>query len=283
MKLARKAGLINTKKITISYTGKMTQEDVVMADGKYRLLTLTSSGTLTLSAPTMIEACIVGGGAGGQAGSYSQSGGGAGAYMKNVSFARSTGGKAVIGAGGAGNSYNRRGGSSSFIGESVDAVSDRNGGTGGGGNANFDDDSGTLVMGTPGTGDGESKYPFGDENFFSGKPHCAGGGGGGGDFTTSSATAVRGSGGDGGTNGGNGNSGSSGSVHGGAGGVYGGGAGGQGGERSGSDATFYGGGGGAGGQSYDGSTGRYSTGGNGSGYQGVVYVRILTGNLAPLK
>ena len=273
MKLARKAGLINTKKITISYTGKMTQEDVVMADGKYRLLTLTSSGTLTLSAPTMIEACIVGSGANGttSGGHGTTAGGGAGGHMKNVSFARSTGGKAVIAAGG--------GGSSSFIGESVDSVSGSSGGTGGGGNADYDKTNDAVTFTDPGTGDGESKYPFGDENYFSGKPHCAGGGGGG--FETSSGVLISGSGGAGGTNGGSGGSGSASGSSGGTGGVYGGGTGGQAG-WNGSDATFYGGGGGAGGTTYDRFGGNYSLDSNGSGYQGVVYVRILTGNLAPL-
>ena len=228
--------------------GSCTFQDygvVQMNDGDYRLLAITSSGNLVPAEPVNIEVCVVGGGAIGI--QYGTHFGGAGGYLKNQIVEAFEGGEVVVGA---------AQGISSINNVSVNSVSGRNGGTGGGGTGI---DSG-------GSGDGLSKYPFGDDSYelWSGKPHCAGGGGGG-----VSKDYARFYGGYGGTNGGNGGSPSSGSYSGGYGGTYGGGAGGEGFTGgTGSNASYYGSGGGGGGAS--GSL-QFAAG---VGYQGIVYVRI---------
>lgn len=222
---------------------------VTMGDGNdYRLLAITQSGNLVLSDPVNIEVCVVGGGANGI--QWGMRFGGAGAYMKNQVIEAFEGGEVVVGA---------AQGTSSIGGVSVAAVSGKSGGTGGGG----------TEINSGGTGDGLSKYPFGDRNYelWSGKPHCAGGGGGG---VSNDYGSFRG--GYGGTDGGNGGSPASGSDYGGIGGTYGGGNGGRGSAGSwqvGSNATYYGSG--AGGAGDNGSTPPAAAG---SGYQGIVYVRI---------
>lgn len=219
---------------------------VTMSDGNaYRLVAITGSGNIVLSSAVNCEVCVVGGGANGI--QYGRHFGGAGGYLKNQIVEAFEGGEVVVGA---------AQGISSINNVSVNSVSGQNGGTGGGG----------TEINSGGSGDGLSKYPFGDDSYelWSGKPHCAGGGGGGvsndyGDFY----------GGYGGTNGGNGGSPGSGSDSGGIGGTYGGGAGGRGfPDGTGSNASYYGSGGGGGG-AY-GSTQLAA----GAGYQGIVYIRI---------
>ena len=238
---------IDVAALSITYTGTHTDYGMVtMSDGaRYRLLAFTSSGTLSIEQPVNCEVCVVGSGANGSVGRGGASGdGGAGAYLKNQSVSAYGGGSVVVGAGQ---------GVSSIADVSVNAVSGRNGGTGAGG-------------ATAGTGDGISKYPFGDTGYslWAGKPHCAGGGQG-----AAQRGAVGFYGGDGGTNGGNGYPSGSNQVSnpsGGAGGSYGGGVGGA--ASRGGNATYYGSGAGGGGYSYpDGFKG-------GSGYQGIVYIRI---------
>ena len=220
---------------------------VTMSDGNdYRLVAITGSGNIVFSAAVNCEVCVVGGGANGNRGV-----GGAGGYLKNQAIADYSGGAVVVSA---------AQGASSIGGVSVNAVSGESGGTGGGGHND--------VWG-PGSGDGKSKYPFGDDSYelWAGKPHCAGGAGGG----YFSATSRDYAGGNGGTDGGSGRGATEGSPNGGTGGVYGGGNGGIGssyGQNSGSNATYYGSGGG--GYGY----GNGITGSNGSGYQGIVYARI---------
>lgn len=236
--------------------GSCTFQDygvVEMHDGDYRLLAITNSGNLVPAQPVNIEVCVVGGGANGKNGVWASNYGGAGAYMKNQAIEAFEGGEVVVGA---------AQGASSIAGVSVMGVSGINGGSGGGG---YKDHNG-------GTGDGLSKYPFGDNSYelWKGKPHCAGGGG--------SAISVKadendypdgawylyigGNGGSNGSNGGNAKYDSLSSYQyadGGSGGLYGGGRGypvGTGPKAS--DATYYGSGGGS---------SRY-------GYQGIVYVRI---------
>ena len=219
---------------------------VTMSDGNdYRLLAITQSGNLVLSDAVTCEVCVVGGGANGTQ-HYAQNFGGGGAYLKNQIINDFIGSEVIVGA---------AQGISSIGGVSVNAVSGKNGGTGGGG----------VRINSGGTGDGLSKYPFGDDSYelWADKPHCAGGGGGGsvndGDFK----------GGVGGTNGSDGGMPTPDSRDGGAGGIYGGGAGGRGfpGSSAG-NATYYGSGGGGG--------GAYGTNAlaAGSGYQGIIYVRI---------
>lgn len=244
--------------------GSCTFQDygvVEMHDGDYRLLAITSSGNLVPAEPVNIEVCVVGGGSNGQliVNEFNRpSLGGAGAYMKNQVIEAFDGGTVVVGA---------AKGASSIGDVNVSAVSGQNGGTGGGGHGHF------YKQG--GTGDGLSKYPFGDHNYelWSGKPHCAGGGGGG--FYNPNDGNYKG--GNGGTNGSSGSNATGGSVidddSPGIGGSYGGGKGGDARYDSGANggnATYYGSGGG--GQGY--GNGYYSSGTDGSGYQGIVYVRI---------
>ena len=243
--------------LSITYTGAYTDYGMVtMSDGaRYRLLAFTSSGTLSIEQPVNCEVCIVGGGAdGANAAKYGGGGdGGAGAYLKNQSVSAYNGGSVVVGA---------RQGVSSIADVSVNAVSGKNGGTG----------AGSYNVGT---GDGLSKYPFGDTGYslWAGKPHCAGGGQG-----AEENDGYGYHGGAGGTNGGNGyqqgvyeetnpRGGAGGSYGGGVGGIYGGGV------LKGGNATYYGSGGGGGGHYRDGD-GLLTLHDGGSGYQGIVYMRI---------
>ena len=259
----------------ITYTGTMTDQIVLMSNVAYRLLTLTSSGTLTLSKSRKGDVWMVSGGAG--ATYY----GGGGGYTKQVNGVTLTGSMAaVVGAGGLYVADNGPG-KSTFLGNTTNAPSTswpQNGGSGGGGRRG---DVG-------GSGDGISKYPFGDAAgaklkssgaIVSGtdKPHCGGGGGGGvGDHERD----VFYTGGAGGTNGGNGGTitNSSSSESGGAGGDYGGGEGGTGVNDNnyihGKAATFYGSGGGGGGYWNNSKGTRDLRGNGGDGYQGIIYVRI---------
>lgn len=244
---------IDVSALSITYTGSHTDYGMVtMSDGaRYRLLAFTSSGTLSIEQPVNCEVCVVGGGANGLSGAsggVNTCAGGAGSYMKNQVIEAFDGGEVVVGA---------AQGASSIGGVSVNAVSGKSGGTGGGG----------AYINSGGTGDGLSKYPFGDLNYelWSGKPHCAGGGGGGYDNDGQFG------GGRGGSNGSNGDSYVSGTPYQGAGGLYGGGNGGSSQwnlDHSGVSGSYYGSAGGGG--------GRYnnSMGNGGPGYQGIVYMRI---------
>ena len=161
---------------------------------------------------------------------------------------------------------------------SVTAVSGKHGGTGGG--------AGSTTYNSPGTGDGLSKYPFGDTGFslWSGKPHCAGGGAGGDHEYRYDADdeqyKVCYDGGNGGTNGSSGGKGARRNYvigpggDSGSGGTYGGGHGGHDGDAStpgsGANATYYGSGGGG----YGGGNPLMGDATVGSGYQGIVYMRI---------
>ena len=249
MMMAALGSGIDVAALSITYTGTHTDYGMVtMSDGaRYRLLAFTSSGTLSIEQPVNCEVCVVGGGANGRAGK-----GGAGAYLKNQSVSAYNGGSVVVGA---------RQGVSSIADVSVNKVSGQNGGTGGGGYDN----------GNGGTGDGLSKYPFGDVTYtlWASKPHCAGGGGGVISHKQGDRSYDYYTGGNGGTNGGNGNKSTyytnSGPTYSGTpagtGGTYGGGSGGAS-RRDGSKATYYG------------SAGGGSASTQGSGYQGIVYIRI---------
>lgn len=244
---------IDVSALSITYTGAHTDYGMVtMSDGaRYRLLAFTASGTLSIEQPVNCEVCVVGGGANGTKATRSGGGdGGAGAYLKNQSVSAYNGGSVVVGA---------RQGASSIADVSVNAVSGRNGGTGAGGSL-------------AGTGDGISKYPFGDTSYslWAGKPHCAGGGQGVYEYKTGTHSTQGYSGGNGGTNGSNGYPQGSNQVSnpsGGAGGSYGGGAG------NGGNATYYGSGAG-GGRYYENADGDVTLSNGGSGYQGIVYMRI---------
>jgi hypothetical protein len=242
------AGSLDIASLAITYTGTYTDYGVVtMTDGDYRLLAMTGSGTLTIAKPVNCEVCVVGGG------SNSANTGGAGAYLTNQSLTAFAGSAVVVGA---------ANGASSIGDVAVAALSakSKNGGSGGG----------AYYTTAAGTGDGLSKYPFGDTAYslWAGKPHC-GGGGGTGKYEADSDTGGYAcyNGGDGGSNGGNGGEQTVKymtikTYYGGAGGAYGGGSG-VSKSRNGSSATYYGGGAGGGSSAF-------------SGYQGIVYLRIPT-------
>lgn len=260
---------IDIAALVITYTGNMTDEIVTMGDGKqYRLLTLISSGTLSIAQEVKADVWLCGGGARGGSGSYPQyNSGGGGGYVNSSSGQTIKNVVAVVGA---------AAGASSFGDLTANGGSGKNGGSGGGGGYYADG----------GTGSGVSTYPFGDTTYFSGKPHCAGGGGGGTyeydearDDAGKDAYAC-GDGGNGGTNGGSGENGDRQRVWmptaeyagGGKGGTYGGGNGAYWNFSyfNSTNATAYGGGGG--GAVENDLDNKYEKAG--SGYQGVIYVRI---------
>lgn len=251
---------IDVSALSITYTGAHTDYGMVtMSDGaRYRLLAFTASGTLSIEQPVNCEVCVVGGGANGTKATKSGGGdGGAGAYLKNQSVSAYNGGSVVVGA---------RQGVSSIADVSVNKVSGKNGGTGGG---------------DEGTGDGISKYPFEDTGYslWAGKPHCAGGGQGVYAYWTGIYSTQGFKGANGGTNGDNGGiryQGQVSSPSGGVGGIYGGGAG-EGyvddNHKGPEKATYYGSGGG-GGMYYENQDGDGAGYNGASGYQGIVYMRI---------
>lgn len=244
---------IDVAALAIAYTGAMTDQIVTMGDGKqYRLLTLTSSGTLSIEKPVVADVWMCGGGGHGKS---SAGGGGGGGYVASaykVTLPPSA--AAVVGA---------ASGSSSFAGVTANPGESPYGGNGGSGGSGGGA-GGYIYKG--GTGAGTSTYPFADSTYFSGKTHSAGGGGGG--YRNGSYDY---GGGYGGSNGGNGESTPTGRTSGNNsyGGNYGGGNGGFEGSN-GSPARFYGGGGGAGGRNVNDD----EEGSGAVGYQGVIYVRI---------
>lgn len=273
---------------TITYTGTMTDQIVLMSNVAYRLLTLTSSGTLTLNKSRKVDVWMV---AGGNAGAYGEYYGGAGGYSdytQNVTLRANSGISAVVGAGGKRIATRPTemsqdtwfGGRSSLGAIGTKAPSSaglkaRDGGTGGGG-------GGSSTLPTAGTGNGWSKYPFENQSgatlrstgaLVSGtnEPH-SGGGAGGEVYDREDDSYAKG--GDGGTNGGSGGTRKAGTSGAASGGAKGGGNGGsEAGSGSGGSATFYGSGGGAG-SYYCSRGGEITRGMGGDGYQGIIYIRI---------
>lgn len=260
-------GPIDIATMSISYTGNMIDAGVVaMTDGQYRLLTLTSSGTLTVDASVSAEVWMCGGGAKGSGAGH----GGGGAFTATGVLILSGVMLAVV--------ASAQGGSS-FGGIQTKTTSGCGGGTGAGASAR----GGNLAGGVC-PGDGISKYPFLDSTYFQ-HSHC-GGGAGGGTYVTAdvAGTLMCFQGGDGGTNGGDGTPCkrvSSMYCSGGSGGRYGGGNGGYAQylhttgyviAGDGSAASYYGSGGGGGGDAEQ--AGYFHPGQGGAGYQGVIYIRI---------
>ena len=273
---------VDVSALAIAYTGNMTDEIVTMGDGKqYRLLTLISSGTLSIAQEVKADVWLCGGGAkggnaltGGPKGGY---GGGGGFITQALSqvIANIT---AVVGAAAGNSSIIGDISLSAACGITINANSSPDtttvaGASGGGGRGTYYWDSSQPGL----KGAGVTTYPFGDTTYFSGKPHCAGGGGGTCSHYTSSGKAYVGAGGNGGTNGGDGGIGLTAGSYGSSGGTGGALGGGTGSSRylenKGTNATFYGSGGG-GGSVRDDEDGASSTYGGTAGYQGVIYVRI---------
>lgn len=254
------SGGVNVATMAISYTGNMTDEIVTMSGVQYRLLTLTSSGTLTADQEANAEVWMCNGGNGGRDSGY----GGGGGYIASAVIALPLSAVAVVGSGGGEAAY---GGVSRFadVSPKTPTGNIQNGASGGGGHEGSSGGSGT----------GETTYPFGDAVYFTGKPHSAGGGGGAYWYCDYRGYTDVYDGGDGGSNGSNGKKSyenPSSQLCGGTGGAYGGGDGGYD-MEDGYNATFYGGGGGGGALSADENAGSFE-GEGGSGYQGVIYVRI---------
>lgn len=274
-KLCYKEGGSIVDVMTISYTGTMQDAGIVsMADGEYRLLTLTTSGTLTVDADVTAEVWMCGGGRNGQSGydggnDYSLGMGGTGAYTATGVLTLSGDMVAIVGAVE----------SNSAFGGLVTAQSTcYKGGTGGGAAHEYYSSAYFSY------GDGVSKYPFLDSTYFK-YPHCGGGGGGATGYSPSSNMIDGNMGGRGGTNGGDGSIasryGTTTYIPGGNGGNYGGGNGGgiscltgRPSASAGSNASYYGSGGGGGGYVDDEETGIGQIGNGGKGYQGVIYIRI---------
>ena len=277
---------IDVTTVPISYTGNMTDEIVTMGDGKqYRLLTLTRSGTLSIEQPVIADIWLCGGGAnGGKAWTGGNAGGhgGSGGYIAKESRVQLQNLSCIVGA---------AAGNSSVSGDTLltancgtvddmyNEPSTPMGASGGGGRGSKSSHRTGLV------GTGENTYPFEDDVYFSGKPHCAGGGGGNyreSEYGVSAHDESKA--GNGGSNGSNGNAGGAfSSSHfnkdPGLGGALGGGKGGNGTGSStkASAATFYGSGGGGGfAERYEDDYGdrTYTTSKPSNGYQGVIYVRI---------
>ena len=245
--------------LTYTYTGTSSEKTITYNNVSYKLITLTTNGTLTFNRSVSVDIWACGGGSNGLkasnlGSSYDGAGpGGAGAYCAEKDNQTVTTLNVTIGPANTASGTVISGDASLTA---AGVKNSRDGGTGGGGCR-----VGSSNSARAGNGDGKSKYPFGDTTNFN--PHCAGGGGGG------YYGSVRYKGGNGGTNGGNGSSTgttSTSPVPGGNGGNKGGG---KGGATSGSPSTaasFYGSGGG-GGQSSNIS--------GSAGYQGVCYIRVL--------
>lgn len=274
------------RKLSLSYTGTMTQSSITVDGAAYSLYALTTSGVLTVKGKGTADLWLCGGGAGGDYTTSYRRGfdGGAGAYCASLTAQKLRGEYAVVigsggSSGGAGGATTVTQGGAAIL--SVNAVSGKNGGTGGGAGLYTTDGDFNAVPTSGGTGDGVTKYPFADSANFD--CHCAGGGGGAAYASNNTANGYHTRGGAGGTNGGNGSanakailSDDDATQSGGAGGAKGGGNGGKviwhSTATSGGSATFYGSGGGGGGVRIpDGITYR---GASGAGYQGVCYIRV---------
>lgn len=209
--VARQFFAKSAESLDIAYTGKYTDKVVTMDNKQYRLLTLTSSGTLVL--PKAIEADIwmCGGGTSGAPGVYVGSshergwggGGGGGAYFGTYLNRTLTEGRhtAIIGSGGSGGSNSRGGGETNsnytgaysgggtssldsmthakLSGGKVQKLTGISGASGGGaGYAYYAVSSSNrgAQAASGGSGGGASTIPFGSSYF---EPHCSGGNGGG--------------------------------------------------------------------------------------------------------
>ena len=242
---------------TITYTGTMTDQIVLMSNVAYRLLTLTSSGTLTISNSRKADVWMCNGGNGGT--SPGSGGGGGYVFQERIQMSGS-----VVCAIGSGGGASAAGGTTSFGTKNPitqpDGVNCANGASGGG--ASGLEGSGSQTD-QKGSGAGITTIPFSESGSF--EQHSAGGGGGAYDDKKTGDSYL---GGNGGSNGSNGTS----MGNGGHGGVKGGGLS-TNSYNNGYSATFFGSGGGGGGKGKT-SHGALRIGAGGSGYQGIIYVRI---------
>ena len=245
--VAKKVFSASPADMTVNYTGNYTDEIVTMGNGlQYRLLTLTSSGVLTLES-FLGDVWLCGGGFNGQKsleGNYAGDGGN-GANFNQVNNTIISSRNVTVAA---------REGISYFGDISSDSIAGAKKGTG----------AYIARAGYGGSAAAQSTQPFNDTYFT--KYPCAGGGGGGMiDFNQRGY-----GGGSGGSSIGNGENGDRSYGYGGAGGVTGGGKGGGVDNLTGKNGSYYGAG--AGGGALNNITDTEYNGGK--GYQGVVFVRI---------
>lgn len=251
----------------ITYSGNYTDQVVTMGDGKqYRLLTITSTGTLTLEEEVQAEVWMCGGGS--TAGTHGNNtylkvrGGNGSNFLQTTMKLQEA--VIVVGSG--------NGGVTSVNNGSVEIKNNASGSITGGGGGMYS--TGTLgnPAGTGGAKAGGDTRPFKDSYFT--KYPCAGGAGGNYYYASDAGYASSGQGGEGGSSLRAGNKGGYDPSIAPAGGETGGGKGGTATARhtysSGGSASYYGSGGGGGG--YTSGTTSGSSGGN--GYQGVCYIRI---------
>lgn len=250
----------------VQYTGNFTNSIVTMSGKNYRLITLISSGTLTLSDEVDAEIWFCDGGKNGAKSASGKSGnGGNGGFIRRKTALKIKDATVVIGAGNGGKT------SITANGESIAAETFRPPQGGAGVTAS----TGATVHGTNGAGAEYTTRPF-DDTYFSEFPCGAGGGG-----NTLTEREIRGGlkkyNGVGGGGGSDVNTGAGGHInYGGYGGATGGG---NGGHTSaitaiGSSATYYGSGGGGGWAFYNYNASSYTYYSGGSGYQGVCFIRI---------
>lgn len=165
--IAKKVFSASPADMTVTYTGNYTDEIVTMGDGlRYRLLTLTSSGTLTLEEACNVDVWLCDGGDAGKHGAYdapSGQDGGDGGKFGQYNNLNITSVPVTIGAGGR---YSGDSGGFSHFNYNMTWIA---GATGG---------EGAQFGGITHVGDGAegSTRPFLD-SYFTNYP-CAGGGGG---------------------------------------------------------------------------------------------------------
>ena len=235
--------------LTYTYTGTCAESEATIDGVTYTVLTITSSGTLTVNRAIDVDVWLCGGGANGKMyhtssiASYAGGGGGGGYANSGTLSIKASLAITVPSAGGIAScgGINANPGSSGASGAANRGTDGGSGGGEGGSNSS----SGGI-----GKGAGTSTIPT---QFGSTQAHCAGGAGG------SYLRSFR-YGGNGGSNGSDGDGQTRTAANGRKGGAVGGG-------NENSSATFYGGGGGGANCTSDESAFA------GSGYQGVVYIR----------
>lgn len=264
-----KGGAVDVAALAISYSGAYTdQKEVTMSGKKYRLLTLTGSGVLTIQKEVMADVWMCNGGIGG---GYLGTGGGGGRVKQNDGILLAATTVCTVGAGSAGAKVDDEASASGLSSFGSISPSPNQGGVASGTGASGGGGSGSANRSK--AGDKATTVPFSETSIF--EAHSAGGGGGG---VWDRSEAYTGTGGAGGSNGADGDKVRAyGTETGGLGGTRGGGAGAKAtasGTNAGGNATYYGSGGGGGGAYWSSAGINRNPATGGAGYQGVIYVRI---------
>lgn len=163
--------------LTYTYTGAYTESEITIDGVVYTVLTITSSGTLTVNRAIDADVWLCGGGGDGAPGyapdfgdPYSGGGGGGGHIAKTSSFTLSKSIQCVIGAATGASNFGE------LVAAGGTSATDENGGSGAsGGGAGLIDRGLYIYYGIGGAGDGTTTIP---SEFGSSSPHSAGGGSG---------------------------------------------------------------------------------------------------------